>query len=124
MVEAGAILPSYLDSVIKATHELGPYYIICDGVAMPHSADRASILKDCFSLLTLAEPILFPGDQREVDTLLLLAVKDTDTHTASALPQIIALFEEEENRKRIATSTSLDEIFGLIASIDYKRYLV
>lgn len=90
---------------------------------MPHSADRESILADSFSLLTLRSPITFPGDERKIDTLLLLAVKDTDTHTAVALPQIVALFEEEETRSQIASATSLEEIFKLISSVDYQRYL-
>lgn len=123
LVEAKAIKQEYLDSIIKATKDLGPYYIICDGVAMPHSSGREFIVEDAFSLLTLKSPLLFPGDSREVDTLMLLAVANTDAHTSIALPQIVALFEDSQKREQIARASSVSEVLDLISSVDYKRYL-
>ncbi|WP_429977121.1 PTS sugar transporter subunit IIA, partial [Mycoplasmopsis bovis] len=60
---------------------------------MPHaSATENSVFSNGFSLLTLKKPITFAHDPREVKIVMTLAAKDGETHTAVAIPQIIAVF--------------------------------
>ena len=54
--------PSYVEGIIKAVKELGPYIIISDGLAMPHTRPEDGALDIGCSLITLKEPVLFEGD--------------------------------------------------------------
>lgn len=123
LVSQGLILPSYIDSIIESTKEHGPYYIIAPFIAMPHSADRDSIIEDCFSLVVLSQPVYFEGDERPVQILVLLAARYADTHTTVALPQIVAVFEDSDTVARMIAATTEDEVLEIIKHIDYRRYL-
>ncbi len=74
---------------------------------MPHaSATENSVFSNGFSLLTLKKPITFANDPREVKIVMTLAAKDGETHTAVAIPQIIAVFEDPNNIDKIASAKS------------------
>lgn len=122
--KAGVINSKYYDAILESTKKHGPYYIIVEGLAMPH----ASATKDCvfgngFSLITLKKPIKFEKDDREVKIVMALAAIDGETHTAVAIPQIIAVFEDPENINKIANFKTKEEIIDFISKIDYQKYL-
>ncbi|UUD37230.1 ascorbate-specific PTS system enzyme II Ccomponent [Mycoplasmopsis californica] len=124
LVDKKIINWKYYDAILESTKKHGPYYIITEGLAMPHaSATTDSVFGNGFSLLTLTKPVAFENDERRVSILVALAAKDGETHTAVAIPQIIAVFENEENIKKIADAKSKQEIIDIIKAIDYTKYL-
>ncbi len=124
LVNKGIINFNYYDSILKSTEAHGPYYILVDGIAMPHaSATENSVFSNGFSLLTLKKPITFANDPREVKIVMTLAAKDGETHTAVAIPQIIAVFEDPNNIDKIASAKSKEEVIEIIKSVDYTKYM-
>ncbi|WP_027120545.1 PTS sugar transporter subunit IIA [Mycoplasmopsis lipofaciens] len=124
LVNKNVINWNYYDAILKSTQEHGPYYILVDGLAMPHaSATKDCVFSNGFSLITLKEPIKFEGDDREVKIIMGLAAIDGETHTAVAIPQIIAVFEEPKNIEIIANCKTKDEVIKFIESVDYTKYL-
>ena len=123
LIDSGAIMASYIDAIISSTNKNGPYYIIADGLAMPHAAPGEGVNRNCFSLVTLKEPVKFPGDNREVKVLIALAAINHDVHNSQALPQVVALFENNENVFKIAQMESVDEVIKFIESVDTDKYI-
>ncbi len=41
----GYVTEDYANAIIQSTHDNGPYYVLCPGVAMPHARPEASVLK-------------------------------------------------------------------------------
>lgn len=113
LLEKGVIKEEYIDSVIERTHELGPYYILAPGLAMPHERPEKGVLKDGFSFITLEKPVVFP-DGQEVDILIGLAATSSDIHNEEAIPQIVMLFDDEAAFEKIRKAESTDEIIGLL----------
>ncbi len=74
-------------------------------------------------LLTLKKSITFANDPREVKIVMTLAAKDGETHTAVAIPQIIAVFEDPNNIDKIASAKSKEEVIEIIKSVDYTKYM-
>lgn len=124
LLKKGCINEQYLESIYKTTEQYGPYYIIADGLAMPHASTRSDdeVLKDCFALATLAKPIKFLDDPREVSVVVVLAARTADIHTGQALPQIVAVFEDESNIIKMTKATTKDQIIAIIKGVDLNKY--
>ena len=113
LLEKGVIKEEYIDSVIERTHELGPYYILAPGLAMPHERPEKGVLKDGFSFITLEKPVVFP-DGQDVDILLGFSATSSEVHSNESIPQIVMLFDDEAIFEKIRKAESTDEIIGLL----------
>ncbi|USS01571.1 PTS sugar transporter subunit IIA [Clostridium septicum] len=51
----------YYDSILKKIEELGPYFCIADGVAMPHARPEEGAIKEGVSVIKLNNPVDFLG---------------------------------------------------------------
>ncbi|MDQ0514101.1 PTS system ascorbate-specific IIA component [Mycoplasmoides fastidiosum] len=121
LVQAKMTTPDYADAIIKATEELGPYYLVAENVAMPHAVSGPYNLDNGFALLTLKEPVLFGTEKIQV--LICLSSITPDFHVAVALPQIAALFDDLDMGNKMAQCQTEAEIYQLISGIDFSKYL-
>lgn len=122
LIASGAIEATYVDSIIASTLQHGPYYILMDGMAMPHSRPEDGVIKDSFSLVTLTKPVVFP-DGREVSVLITLAATSSDIHTSVAIPQIIAVFELDAIIQRLVDSENTENVLDIIDEADFSQYV-
>ena len=113
LLEKGVIEEKYINSVIERTHELGPYYILAPGLAMPHERPEKGVLKDGFSFITLEKPVVFP-DGQDVDILLGFSATSSEVHSNESIPQIVMLFDDEAAFEKIRNAESTDEIIELL----------
>lgn len=113
LVKSGAVKSGYVDAIIKRTKELGPFYILAPGLAMPHERPECGVTKNSFSFVTLEEPVVF-DDGQQVDILIGLAAENADVHNGEAIPQIVMLFEEEDIFDKIRTAEKSEDIYKII----------
>ena len=113
LIEKKAVEKRYLDAIINKTRELGPFYIIAPGLAMPHDRPESGVNKNSFSFITLNKPVVFP-DGQEVDILIGLAATSSEIHNEEAIPQIVMLFDDESNFDKIRAATGKQEIIELL----------
>ena len=113
LVKSNAVEQRYLDAIIKKTHDLGPFYILAPGLAMPHDRPESGVNKDSFSFVTLEKPVVFP-DGQEVDILIGLAATSSDIHNEEAIPQIVMLFDDESAFDKIRSAEKKEEIIELL----------
>lgn len=78
MLNKGKINQKYVEGIIEAINKYGPYIILRDKFAIPHSKAGDNVKELSLSLLVLENPVLLKGE--EVKTFLLLATKDTTSH--------------------------------------------
>lgn len=117
LVNKKIIDSSYIQSVINATNKYGPYYILTDYLAMPHSQNENNVFEIGFSLVTLTKPIYFENDDRPVSILVGLAAPNADIHVSIAIPQVAIIFSDENNIEKIINSTTEKEIIDIIKKI-------
>lgn len=113
LLNKGTIERKYVDAIIERTEELGPFYILAPGLAMPHERPEKGVNKDCFSFVTLKEPVAFP-DGQEVDILIGLAATSTDIHNGEAIPQIVMLFDDDSAFDKIRAAQTPEDIYKII----------
>lgn len=117
LVKSGAIESRYYEEIVKTTKEIGPYYILMPGVAMPHSRPDAGVIKDCFGITILNKPIKFGEEEHEYAQILLtLAATSSDAHAEVAIPQIMELLDDEENVDRLIGAKSVEEVLSIISN--------
>ncbi len=123
LIEKNLISLNYVESIVNSTIEHGPYYILAPFLAMPHAEAGKDVFKDCFSLVVFDKPFYFDQDSRPVQILITLGATSADIHTAVALPQIVAAFEDVDNIDKIIKATSKEEIIAILEKVDFSKYL-
>ena len=113
LVDAKAVEQRYLDAIIKKTNELGPFYILAPGLAMPHDRPESGVLKNSFSFITLEKPVVFP-DGQEVDILLGFSATSSEVHSSESIPQIVMLFDDETIFEKIRKAANKEDIIKLL----------
>lgn len=112
LVEQGCAKPSYVEGIIKAVKELGPYIIISDGLAMPHTRPEDGALDIGCSLITLKEPVLFEGDDCPVKVLICFSAVDSESHMD--ILKMIVEFVERGLIDDIAKAETYEELLDVI----------
>ena len=119
LVKAGTIEPRYFDEIIQNTEELGPYYLLAPGLAMPHARPEGGVLENSFALVTLKEPVAFGDpDNDPIDILITLAARDAKTQNEEAIVQVVTLLDNEETIEKLRAAKTLDDIKTLFEELD------
>lgn len=114
LVDAGLAEPRYIDAIIQSTYELGPYYVLAPGLAMPHARPEEGVNKTGFSFLTLSKPVQFGHSENDpVDILIFMAAVDDHSHI-EALSQVAAVFSDDRTLVRIRQAGNVSEITELL----------
>ena len=115
MVNNGNIEPRYTDTIIEKTEELGPYYVICPGVAMPHTRPDAGVKSKGISLMTLEPPIDFGHSENDpVSIVICLAGEDNQSHL-NIIEDLVALLSNQSNIDMLNEADSVDEIKEILS---------
>ena len=112
LVEQGCAKPSYVEGIIRAVKELGPYIIISDGLAMPHTRPEEGAAAIGCSLITLKEPVLFEGDDCPVKVMICFSAVDSESHMD--ILKMIVEFVERGLIDDIAKAATYEELLEII----------
>lgn len=117
LYEDGCIEKCYIEAMIKAMKELGPYIVIAPGIAMPHARPESGTRKVGMSLITLNKGVDFGNKENDpVSIVICLCAIDHSTHL-KALSEIAGLLEDEKNVELIKNATDKEVVLKLIRSI-------
>ncbi len=65
LVNKGFVEQTYIDNMINAVKDLGPYIVIMPGVAFAHARPDQSVHETCMSMITLENPVNFGSEQND-----------------------------------------------------------
>lgn len=118
LARAGSVEPRYFDAIVRMTGEIGPWYLLAPGLAMPHARPEEGVVKDGFALVTLKTPVTFGGsDNDPVDILVTLAATSAKTMNEDAIVQVATLFEDEDTVARLRAATTRAELEAVFAGV-------
>jgi transcriptional antiterminator/mannitol/fructose-specific phosphotransferase system IIA component (Ntr-type) len=117
LVRSGSIEERYVDSMIKAVQELGPYIVIAPGIAMPHARPEDGARKIGLSLVRLKNPVSFGNPTNDpVDLIIGLSAVDSDSHL-KLLAQLSKLVNNPNRLKVIREAGSKEGILALVSQV-------
>jgi mannitol/fructose-specific phosphotransferase system IIA component (Ntr-type) len=114
LVQAGCVVPSYVEEMVDTYKRLGGYIVIAPGLALPHARPEAGVNRTGFSLITLAEPVQFGNvDNDPVRVVVCMAARDSSEHIA-ALQGLATAFSQPGVIEAVAGTDSVDEVLRLL----------
>ncbi|RJT20430.1 PTS sugar transporter subunit IIA [Buttiauxella izardii] len=113
LVDNGYILPSYYQAVINNTLEHGAYYVFEEGVAMPHARPECGVMKNCFSLVLLDEPISF-ADSDKADIVIMFAAMDSNKHIEEGIRAIVNLLGDDDVMAKLRRAKAKEEVIAIL----------
>lgn len=119
LVKAGAAEERYYEAILKMTEELGPYYVIAPGIAMPHTRPENGAKKTGFALVTLKNPVSFGhSDNDPVEIVLCICAKDAKDMNESVIVEAVTLFDDEKAVERLKKAQSVEDLQAVFADIE------
>jgi mannitol/fructose-specific phosphotransferase system IIA component len=111
--ELGAVEPGYPETMLERERSVSTY--IGEGVAIPHGTDasRALVRRTTLGVLQFPDGVDWNG-QRVTICVAIAAKGDEHVGVLSALARILM---EPEAAERLRTSSDVDEVYELLASI-------
>lgn len=113
LVSGGYLDAAYPDAVIANTLAHGAYYVFEEGIAIPHARPEAGVIRDCFSMILLNEPISFEGSVK-ADIVIMFGARDSNAHIEEGLRAIVSLLEDEETLVRLRQASSIAEVIDIL----------
>jgi len=113
LIRGGYLNASYPDAVIANTLTHGAYYVFEEGIAIPHARPESGVVKDCFSLLLLHEPVSFDGSDK-ADIVILFGARDSNAHIEEGIRAIVSMLDNEETLARLRQASSVAEVIDIL----------
>ena len=115
----GTITPQYYKEIVKSVEELGPYFLLAPGMAMPHARPEGGVLETSFALVTLKEAVNFGDpDNDPIDIFITLAAKDAATQNEEAIVQVVTLLDEDVTVEKLRKAITLDDLKQIFAEME------
>ncbi|MCG8400799.1 MAG: PTS sugar transporter subunit IIA [Firmicutes bacterium] len=114
LVNQGKVKHVYIENMIQAIKDLGPYIVIMPGIAFAHARPDASVVETCMSMITLAHPVKSGSKQNDpVHVVFAFAARDGEEHL-KALQDLAKFLSAEKNIRLLMNSNNIDEIYERI----------
>jgi PTS system ascorbate-specific IIA component len=115
LVASKRVKPVYIQSMLEAVKEFGPYIVIAPGIALAHGKPGDSVLATGLSLLTLSDPIEFKHSQND-PVQLVFGLAATDHHSHIELMAELAEFLSDSSRvNSLLTCSNIEQIRAVLA---------
>lgn len=76
-----SINENYVEAIFRSHEELGPYYVLAPGLAMPHARPEQGAKKNGLSLLHIKEGVSFDADENDpIFVVIVLCAVSGDEH--------------------------------------------
>ena len=118
LVEQGYCEQRYIDGIIENTKKYGPYYVLCENLALIHARSEQGVIKQQLAVTVLKNPVKFKPDGVNVRILIALAAKDPQSHV-QAMQAISNIFADDIRVQKILNATNSEDVYNIfINSVD------
>jgi len=105
---------AYIDAIFNSHQELGPYYVLAPGLAMPHARPEQGAIKNGLSLLHIKQGVSFDAEENEpVYVVIMLCALSGDEHI-NMITALADIFSDDERLSALLKASSIEEIQRVI----------
>src|SRR5471030_1043476 len=81
LIDSGAAEGRYLQAIYDMHREIGPYYVLGEGIAMPHARPEEGVIRTALSLVIVNEGVEFGSEDNDpVYIIFALSAVDSNSH--------------------------------------------
>ncbi|CNE12232.1 PTS sugar transporter subunit IIA [Yersinia nurmii] len=115
LIDNGSIEPRYVDAIYRSHEEIGPYYVVGPGIAMPHARPEEGVNKLSLALTVISSGVNFDAEENDpVKLLIVLAATDSNSHI-EAISQLAQLFDNDNDVSSLLNAKTTQDILSVIA---------
>jgi len=117
LLEEGVISPGYVDEVVGAVKELGPYIVLMPGFALPHAVKGSNNAHGtAIAFMKFEQPVVFKADNRDKDALVFftLVARDSEEHLKN-MRKLWKMLTNEELCAELLKVKSIEDLMALDA---------
>ncbi|WP_082629989.1 PTS sugar transporter subunit IIA [Olsenella massiliensis] len=105
---------AYVDAMINAVSELGPYMVVAPGIAIAHARPEAGAKGIGFSLVTLQDPVDFGNPENDPVWLLICLCATDSTSHLEALQRLVAFLMDDKALDSIRHARHVDDVIQIV----------
>lgn len=113
LLDSEKIKRKYIDDMVKAVLDMGPYMVLAPGFALAHAKPSSDVLENGVSLITLENPVNFGSKNDPVKVILCVACTNNTSHI-NFLKAIAEKIMIDGMIDKIASCQSVQEVYSLI----------
>ncbi|WAT00772.1 PTS sugar transporter subunit IIA [Rouxiella chamberiensis] len=114
LIETGAVEPRYLQAIYDMHREIGPYYVLGEGIAMPHARPEEGVIRTALSLVIVNNGVEFHSEDNDpVYIVFALAAIDSNSHI-EMIASLSHLFCDDEVVEKLRNCRSKDAVLQAI----------
>ncbi|MFU2315155.1 PTS sugar transporter subunit IIA [Rahnella sp. PCH160] len=114
LIDSGAAESRYLQAIYDMHREIGPYYVLGEGIAMPHARPEEGAVRTALSLVIVSEGVEFGSEDNDpVYVIFALAAVDSHSHI-EMIASLSHLFCNDEAAKKLKQSKNKEEALDII----------
>lgn len=105
-----AITKDYIQAIFDSHHELGPYYVLAPGLAMPHARPEQGAIKNGLSLLHIKQGVSFDAEENDpIYIVIMLCALSGDEHI-NMITALADIFSDDERLSALLKALSVETI--------------
>jgi PTS system ascorbate-specific IIA component len=113
LIDGGAVLPEYVDEIIKCIKKFGPYIIVAPNICMPHAQEGKGVNETAICFMKTNKPVHFSDDpEHDAQLFFVLASTDNEKHLAN-LSELVDFLEDETTVNKLLNAQCFDDIKDL-----------
>ncbi|HGT3163232.1 TPA: PTS sugar transporter subunit IIA, partial [Klebsiella pneumoniae] len=110
----GYIAGSYIEAILQSHKELGPYYVLAPGLAMPHARPEQGVLRNGLSLLHIKEGVSFGSEENDpVYVVIMLCARSGNEHI-TMIGELAEIFSDQQKLHRLLNADDSKAIQAVI----------
>lgn len=115
LIEARSITQEYVEKMINAVKEYGPYIVISPKLAIAHASAGEFVLRNDISLITLSSPVNFGSANDPVSIILCIGCINQTSHL-NKLSKIAQIFLKESLTDELIEAKTVEDVMLLLNS--------
>lgn len=115
LIEQNYCTEEYVEAVYELTDQFGPYYVLCENLALIHASSHKGVNDTQMAVTVLDEPVKFKPEGWDVRVLVTLVAKDCDSHM-EGLKALCNIFSDESKVHQILQVKHPKDIYDLFVS--------
>ncbi|QWA12030.1 PTS sugar transporter subunit IIA [Sodalis ligni] len=115
LIAQQAVESRYLQAIYAMHEQIGPYYVLGEGIAMPHARPEEGVIKTALSLVLVKEGVNFGSEDNDpVYIIFGLSAVDSNSHIEmiASLSQFFCDEEAVKNLKLVINKQQVLDIIG------------
>jgi len=108
------ITEEYIEAIFNSHQELGPYYVLAPGLAMPHARPEQGAIKNGLSLLHIKQGVSFNAEENDpIYVVIMLCALSGDEHI-NMITALAEIFSDDERLSALLKASTMEKIQTVI----------